>query len=45
MRSDRCRLSPFVPDVAAFKQAIMLETIADYVKHGESFSFETTLSV
>jgi predicted ABC-type ATPase len=38
-------LSPFAPDVAAFKAGrIMLETIADYVKHGESFSFETTLS-
>lgn len=38
-------LSPFAPDVAAFKAGrIMLETIADYVKRGESFSFETTLS-
>jgi len=38
-------LSPFAPDVAAFKAGrIMLETIADYVRHGESFSFETTLS-
>ena len=38
-------LSPFAPDVAAFKAGrIMLETIAEYVKHGESFSFETTLS-
>ncbi len=33
------------PDLAAFKAGrIMLETIADYVKRGESFSFETTLS-
>lgn len=38
-------LSPFVPDLAAFKAGrIMLETIADYAKRGESFSFETTLS-
>jgi predicted ABC-type ATPase len=38
-------LSPFAPDLAAFKAGrIMLETIAEYVKHGESFSFETTLS-
>ena len=38
-------LSPFAPDVAAFKAGrIMLETIDDYVKRGESFSFETTLS-
>jgi len=38
-------LSPFAPDMAAFKAGrIMLETIAEYVKHGESFSFETTLS-
>ena len=38
-------LSPFAPDVAAFKAGrIMLETIADYAKRGESFSFETTLS-
>ena len=38
-------LSPFAPDVAAFKAGrLMLETIADYVKRGESFSFETTLS-
>ncbi|MDP4030405.1 MAG: AAA family ATPase [Gallionella sp.] len=38
-------LSPFAPDVAAFKAGrIMLETIAEYVRHGESFSFETTLS-
>ncbi len=38
-------LSPFAPEVAAFKAGrIMLETIADYVKRGESFSFETTLS-
>jgi predicted ABC-type ATPase len=38
-------LSPFAPDLAAFKAGrLMLETIADHVKHGESFSFETTLS-
>jgi predicted ABC-type ATPase len=38
-------LSPFAPDLAAFKACrIMLETIADYVQRGESFSFETTLS-
>ena len=38
-------LSPFAPDLAAFKAGrIMLETIADYARHGESFSFETTLS-
>ncbi|MDH2919093.1 MAG: zeta toxin family protein [Sideroxydans sp.] len=38
-------LSPFAPDVAAFKAGrIMLETINDFVKRGESFSFETTLS-
>lgn len=38
-------LSPFVPDMAAFKAGrLMLETIADYAKRGENFSFETTLS-
>ncbi len=38
-------LSPFAPELAAFKAGrIMLETIADYAKRGESFSFETTLS-
>lgn len=38
-------LSPFAPDVAAFKAGrLMLETIADYARRGESFSFETTLS-
>jgi predicted ABC-type ATPase len=38
-------LSPFAPDLAAFKAGrLMLETIADYAKRGESFSFETTLS-
>ncbi len=38
-------LSPFTPELVAFKAGrIMLETIADYVKRGESFSFETTLS-
>ena len=38
-------LSPFAPELAAFKAGrIMLETIEDYAKRGESFSFETTLS-
>ena len=38
-------LSPFAPELAAFKAArIMLETIAEHVRRGESFSFETTLS-
>ena len=38
-------LSPFAPDLAAFKAGrLMLETIADYARRGESFSFETTLS-
>jgi len=38
-------LSPFAPELAAFKAGrLMLETIADYAKRGESFSFETTLS-
>ena len=38
-------LSPFAPDLVAFKAGrLMLETIADYAKRGESFSFETTLS-
>ncbi len=38
-------LSPFAPDLAAFKAGrIMLETIADYARRGESFAFETTLS-
>ena len=38
-------LSPFAPDLAAFRAGrLMLETIADYAKRGESFSFETTLS-
>lgn len=38
-------LSPFAPELAAFKAGrLMLEEIASHVKHGESFSFETTLS-
>ena len=38
-------LSPFVPDLAAFKAGrVMLEAIADHVRRGESFAFETTLS-
>ena len=38
-------LSPFAPDVAALKAArIMLESIAELERRGESFAFETTLS-
>ena len=38
-------LSPFAPELAAFKAGrLMLKEISDHVKHGESFSFETTLS-
>ncbi len=38
-------LSPFAPDVAAVKAArIMLESIAELERRGESFAFETTLS-
>lgn len=38
-------LSPFAPELAAFKAGrIMLETITEHVKRGESFAFETTLS-
>ena len=38
-------LSPFAPELAAFKAGrLMLETIEDYARRGESFSFETTLS-
>lgn len=38
-------LSPFAPELAAFKAGrLMLEEIAAYVKRGESFAFETTLS-
>ena len=38
-------LSPFAPELAAFKAGrIMLESIAEHVKRGESFAFETTLS-
>jgi len=38
-------LSPFVPDLAAFKAGrLMLEAMAGYVRRGESFAFETTLS-
>ena len=38
-------LSPFAPEAAAFKAGrLMLEEIADCVKKGESFAFETTLS-
>ena len=38
-------LSPFAPDAAAVKAArIMLESIAELERRGESFAFETTLS-
>lgn len=38
-------LSPFAPELAAFKAGrLMLEEIAAYVKRGEIFAFETTLS-
>ncbi|MEZ5383932.1 MAG: zeta toxin family protein [Prosthecobacter sp.] len=38
-------LSPFAPEVAAFKAGrLMLEEIAECVRKGESFAFETTLS-
>ena len=38
-------LSPFAPELAAFKAGrLMLQEIAAYVKRGESFAFETTLS-
>ena len=38
-------LSPFAPELAAFKAGrIMLETIADHARRGESFALETTLS-
>ena len=38
-------LSPFAPDVAAVKAArIMLESITELERRGESFAFETTLS-
>ena len=38
-------LSPFAPDVAAVKAArLMLESIAELERRGESFAFETTLS-
>lgn len=38
-------LSPFAPEVAAFKAGrLMLEEIAECVRRGESFAFETTLS-
>lgn len=38
-------LAPFDPDRAAFKAGrLMLEEIHDYVRRGESFAFETTLS-
>ena len=38
-------LSPFAPDVAAVRAArLMLESIAELERRGESFAFETTLS-
>ena len=38
-------LSPFAPELAAFKSGrLMLEAIAEYVRRGENFAFETTLS-
>lgn len=38
-------LSPFAPEAAALKAGrLMLEEIANFVRRGESFSFETTLS-
>ena len=38
-------LSPFAPEAAAFKAGrLMLEEVADFVRRGESFAFETTLS-
>ena len=38
-------LSPFAPDAEAFKAGrLMLGEIADCVRKGESFAFETTLS-
>ncbi len=38
-------LSPFRPDLAAVRAArVMLNLIHDYVRQGESFAFETTLS-
>jgi predicted ABC-type ATPase len=38
-------LSPFAPELAAFKAGrLMLEEIASYVKRGDNFAFETTLS-
>ena len=39
-------LSPFAPELAAMKAGrLMLESIAEHVAKGESFAFETTLSV
>ena len=38
-------LSPFAPESAAIKAGrLMLREIAEYVRRGESFAFETTLS-
>lgn len=38
-------LSPFAPELVAFKAGrLMLGEIADHVKRGDSFSFETTLA-
>ena len=35
---------PFIRSLRFLSLCLMLETIADYAKRGESFSFETTLS-
>ena len=35
---------PFIRSLRFLSLCLMLETIGDYVKRGESFSFETTLS-
>jgi predicted ABC-type ATPase len=38
-------LSPFAPEAAAFRAGrLMLEEMAECVRKGESFAFETTLS-
>lgn len=38
-------LSPFAPESAALKAGrLMLEMMAEFVAHGESFAFETTLA-
>jgi predicted ABC-type ATPase len=38
-------ISPFAPETAAFKAGrLMLEEIAECVRRGDSFAFETTLA-